>query len=77
MFIEGDFMSKLSIIGQKIEADVQTINEVANEMNLEKRESSDIMFFGNLDVSMKEIDAALIKLRKMTMTGKFNLTEAM
>ncbi len=70
-------MSKLSIIGQKIEADVQTINEVANEMNLEKRESSDIMFFGNLDVSMKEIDAALIKLRKMTMTGKFNLTEAM
>lgn len=77
MFIEGDFMSKLSIIGKKIEADVQTINEVANEMNLEKRESSDIMFFGNLDVSMKEIDAALIKLRKMTMTGKFNLTEAM
>lgn len=77
MFIEGDFMSKLSIIGQKIEADVQTINEVANEMNLEKRESSDIMFLGNLDVSMKEIDAALIKLRKMTMTGKFNLTEAM
>ena len=77
MFIEGDFMSKLSIIGQKIEADVQTINEVANEMNLEKRESSDIMFFGNLDVSMKEIDAALIKLRKMTMTGKFNLTDAM
>ena len=77
MFIEVDFMSKLSIIGQKIEADVQTINEVANEMNLEKRESSDIMFFGNLDVSMKEIDAALIKLRKMTMTGKFNLTEAM
>ncbi|RAI15541.1 MAG: hypothetical protein DKM22_02870 [Candidatus Melainabacteria bacterium] len=70
-------MSKLSIIGKKIEADVQTINEVANEMNLEKRESSDIMFFGNLDVSMKEIDAALIKLRKMTMTGKFNLTEAM
>lgn len=70
-------MSKLSIIGQKIEADVQTINEVANEMNLEKRESSDIMFLGNLDVSMKEIDAALIKLRKMTMTGKFNLTEAM
>lgn len=77
MFIEGDFMSKLSIIGKKIEADVQTINEVANEMNLEKRESSDIMFLGNLDVSMKEIDAALIKLRKMTMTGKFNLTEAM
>lgn len=70
-------MSKLSIIGKKIEADVQTINEVANEMNLEKRESSDIMFLGNLDVSMKEIDAALIKLRKMTMTGKFNLTEAM
>lgn len=70
-------MSKLSIIGKKIEADVQTINEVANEMNLEKRESSDIMFFGNLDVSMKEIDAALIKLRKMTMTGKFNLTGAM
>ena len=55
-------MTELNIKASDAVTDVRT---VGNELLLEKEEKSGIIFFGNLDVPMREIDEAIKILEKL------------
>lgn len=57
------FMTELNIKEYDLVNDVRTVKE---EIFTEKKETESILFFGNLDVQMQEIDAAIRKLEQLS-----------
>ena len=58
-------MTQLNIKGADLITDVRTINEEILTDEVESKDS-ELLFFGNLDIPMQEIDAAIKKLQMMS-----------
>lgn len=56
-------MTELNIKEYDLVTDVRTVDE---EILTENKEETGIVFFGNIDVPMQEIDAAIKKLEQLS-----------
>lgn len=65
-------MTELNIKEYDLVTDVRTVKE---EILTENKVDAGVLFFGDIDVPMKEIDAAIRKLELLSLKGDFCIAE--